>query len=235
MQIEKHVLSKSSYIRSLQCLKALYLYKYHYNLRDPVSEEKQIRFTKGHDIGKLAQQLFPGGIDASPAEIYQYQKSVALTQELIFKGYNVIYEAAFQFEQVLAVADILVKKSGKWFAYEVKSSVSISETYLKDSALQYFVINNSGLRLEDFSIIHLNQDLDAALSSEPSKIFNEQSVLDYCQSQSETVRENIEKARKVLLKKELPEISIGDHCNKPYKCDFYLFCHDPKTEPGKLF
>ena len=235
MNVEKHILSKSTYIRSLQCLKSLFLYKYHYKLRDPVPPELQIRFEKGHNIGKLAQQLFPGGFDARPDQPYNYNKSVVLTSELISKGYDTIYEASFQFEKVLAVADILVKKAGNWFAYEVKSSLSISETYLKDAALQYFVIANSGLQLEDFSIIHLNQKLDEALINEPSKIFIEQSVLDYCKSQNDFVKNNISTAKIILDKKILPDIAVGNHCTEPYRCDFYNFCHRTEPEPGKLF
>jgi hypothetical protein len=235
MIAEKHILSKSTYIRSLQCLKSLFLYKYHYKLRDPLPPELQIRFDKGHNIGRLAQQLFPGGIDASPDQPFNYYKSVALTQELILKGYNTIYEASFQFEKVLAIADILVKKAGKWFAYEVKSSLSISETYLKDAALQYFVITKSGLQLEDFSIIYLNQKLNEALISEPSKIFTEQSVFDYCTLQGDYVNKNISIAKEMLVKKIIPEVEIGDHCLKPYRCDFYNFCHRTEPEPGKLF
>lgn len=240
--MEKHILSKSTYIRSLQCLKALYLCKYHYKLRDPVSEELKIRFDKGHDIGKLAQRLFPGGIDASPDHVYNYHKSVALTQELISKGYGTIYEAAFQFEQVLAVADILVKKSGNWYAYEVKSSPVISDTYLKDVALQYHVIANGGFpdkcgtgQIADFSILYLNQKLNDALINEPSKIFSEQSVLEYCRSQSEYVSKNIFSAKEIITKKVMPSIEIGDHCLKPYKCDFFGFCHRTEPELGKLF
>lgn len=235
MAAEKHLLSKSTYIRSLQCLKSLYLYKYHYKLRDPVPIELQIRFNKGHNIGKLAQQLFPGGIDAGPDQPFNYYKSVLLTQELISKGYETIYEASFQFEKVLAIADILVKKAGKWHAYEVKSSLSVSETYLKDAALQHFVITKSGIQLEDFSIMYLNQKLDEALLNEPSKIFNEQTVLEYCISQNDNVAANISIAKEILEKKIIPEIEIGDHCMKPYRCDFYNFCHRTGPQPGMLF
>jgi hypothetical protein len=112
MIMEKHQLSKSTYIRSLQCLKSLFLYKYHYKLRDPVPAELQVRFEKGHNIGKLAQQLFPGGFEVTSFNSYDYAQKVALTRELILKGYETIYEAAFQVDRVLAIADILVKRSG---------------------------------------------------------------------------------------------------------------------------
>jgi len=225
MPIEKHLLSKSSYIRSLQCLKSLYLYKYHYKLRDPLPPELKIRFEKGHDIGKLAQQLFPGGVDCSPPAPWDYRKSVEKTRQLIESCQHTIYEAAFQYEQVLAAADILLNRAGKWFVYEVKSSLKVSDTYLHDAALQYFLISNSGIQIEDFLILHLNRNLDEAITASPSEIFTETSVKDYCLYQSETVAKNIFSAKTVIEQKVIPDIAVGEQCLKPYKCDFYGYCH----------
>lgn len=235
MAIEKHILSKSTYIRSLQCLKSLYLYKYHYKLRDPVTKEQQLRFDKGHNIGKLAQQLFPDGLDASPDQPYNYYKSVQFTKDLINKGYDTVYEAAFQFEKSLAVIDILVKRSGKWFAYEVKSSPAISETYLRDAAMQYFVITNSGLQLEDFSIIHLNRSLAEAMENNTTEIFTEQSVKEHCLAEKTFVKNKIFEAKQTLQAKILPAIETGEQCSHPYKCDYYGFCHRAEPKEGQLF
>lgn len=55
-------LSKTTYIKGCQCLKALWLYKNRYNIRR-VSEETQEKFNRGHIIGDLAQKLFPQGQD----------------------------------------------------------------------------------------------------------------------------------------------------------------------------
>ena len=57
------LLSKSTFIRSLQCLKSLYLYKRAYHLQDTISAEQQAIFDRGHSVGRLAQNLFPGGVD----------------------------------------------------------------------------------------------------------------------------------------------------------------------------
>ena len=65
--MEKHVLSKSTFIRGLQCKKLLYLYKNHYNLKDKVSSQTQAMFNQGNKVGLLAQKLFPNGADASPS------------------------------------------------------------------------------------------------------------------------------------------------------------------------
>lgn len=70
--MEKHVLSKSTFIRSSQCLKSLYLYKYNYNLRDKLSPEQEALFSRGTNVGLIARNLFPGGIDCSrkPVQVY---------------------------------------------------------------------------------------------------------------------------------------------------------------------
>src|SRR5665647_3976043 len=53
---------KRQYIRGLQCYKSLYLNKFRPYLRDKISEEQLAKFARGHAVGKVAQQLFPGGI-----------------------------------------------------------------------------------------------------------------------------------------------------------------------------
>ena len=100
--MERHTLSKSTFIRGVQCLKSLYLYKKRYFLRDPLSKEQQAVFSRGTNIGILARQLFPGGKDATPASPFLYARSVALTAEWIARGEQVIYEAAFQYMLKLA-------------------------------------------------------------------------------------------------------------------------------------
>lgn len=51
-------ISKSSFIRGLQCHKSLYLKKHHPELEDEVSESQQAVFDKGTNVGILAQKLF---------------------------------------------------------------------------------------------------------------------------------------------------------------------------------
>ena len=74
-------LSKSTFIRGLQCEKSLYLYKHHYNLKDPISPSLQATFDRGNTIGLLAQQLFPNGRDASPENHFKVYESVGKTDE----------------------------------------------------------------------------------------------------------------------------------------------------------
>jgi predicted RecB family nuclease len=133
--MEKAILSKSTFIRGLQCEKSLYLYKHNYNLRDEISSQLQAIFSQGTNVGILAQELFPNGVDASPSSYFKMQESVFKTQEFIESGEQIIYEATFQHNGVLSALDILVKDKEGWKAYEVKSSTSVSETYILDAAI----------------------------------------------------------------------------------------------------
>jgi len=87
-------ISKSLYIRGLQCIKALYLEKHHRELKT-ISENAQGLFDNGHLVGETARGLFPGGvmIPHIPGEEGQNEQ-VRLTQEVIATGASIIFEGA---------------------------------------------------------------------------------------------------------------------------------------------
>ena len=226
-----HLLSKSSFIRGVQCEKHLYLYKYHYNEMDGLSEMQKAIFKRGTDVGKLAQQLFPGGIDASPATQFEYDKAVLLTKELLGKKQKVIYEASFNFSDVLAVADIVINEKSGLKVFEVKSSTSISETYIRDAALQYWVISNSGNKIKDFSITYINNQYVRKDKLDLERLFITESVLELILPLQKWVEENVNRFKQVLARKTIPQIDIGEHCYDPYTCGFYEYCrkHIPRN------
>ena len=98
----------------MQCQKSLWLHLNQPDERDEISDSQQQIFDIGHNVGFLAQQLFPGGIDASRGEFSKIQEAVAYTTELIGKGQKVIYEAAFSDGETLCYMDILVKEEDGW-------------------------------------------------------------------------------------------------------------------------
>ena len=146
--ISKHILSKSTYIKGLQCEKALYLTKKHPYLRDKLSIEKRAKFQRGTDVGILAQECFPGGVNMAPNSPSQFPKRVIETMENLQNPMvNVMYEAVFQYNDTLVMVDILVRDGEQWKAIEVKSSLRLSPTYYNDAALQYYVLHGCGGRL----------------------------------------------------------------------------------------
>ena len=236
---ERHLLSKSTFMYGCQCTKRLWLHKFQPELRDEETEEQTTIFQTGTNVGKLAQQLFPFGIDASPPTYYQYQKSVADTAKYIRKGVNVIYEAAFQYDGILAAIDILIEKNGKWYAFEVKSTSRVKAPHIPDAALQYYVITQSGLPLKDISIVHLNTSYVRKGELDIEKLFTCTSVLKEVKEQQPFIISKAAELKALLKMKQMPDIAVGDHCFKPYDCDFYGFCskglEEESIEPEKKY
>lgn len=227
-------LSKSTFMYGLQCDKRLYLYKHQRALMDPVSAEQQAVFDRGKAVGLLAQQLFPGGIDASPPHHFKMLEAVETTRQLIANGEKVIYEATFLLDGVIAALDILVRNRAGWWGYEVKSSRKINGTYITDAAIQYYVIRGSGLVLQDMRLIHLNPDYVLGEQLEIKKLFVSQSVMEPINSIIPLLPEEIARQKELLSSAEPPETPIGLHCSDPYPCSFLGHCwqHVP---PNSVF
>lgn len=222
--MEKHKLSKSTFIRGVQCLKSLYLNKKRPFLRDRLPVERLIVFRRGHNVGELARQLFPGGIDTSPGHPSAYSRSVLMTKQKTAEASPVIYEAGFQYDGVLVFLDILVKEDGGWHAYEVKSSRSVSETYLTDAALQYYVIRGSGLPLNGISIIHIDDSYVREGEIDVHKLFAITDVTAEALAKQGFIREQVLKEKETLDLPHAPAIDVGPHCREPYDCDFIGHC-----------
>ncbi len=220
----KHILSKTSYIRGIQCRKSLYLNKYHPELRDEISDDLQDIFRRGNEIGLLARGLFPGGNDADPQGPDDFYDAVKRTEELIANGAEIIYEAGFLYDEILCFVDILVKEDGRWNAYEVKSSTKVSDVYIIDASLQYHVITNSGLKLNNFFIVHLNNQYFRKGEIDLDSLFLKRSIRRLIRKNQKDVRSNIIDFKSVLNNDKIPETDIGEHCSKPYKCDFKSHC-----------
>lgn len=222
--MEKHILSKSTFIKGMQCNKALYLHKHNRDLKDDISAAQQVIFDQGTSVGELACKLFPGGVDCTPESYYDFQKAVVRTREEIEKGTEIIYEAAFQFNGVLAALDILVKHADGWRAYEVKSSTGVSETYELDATIQYYTITNSGIDLKDISIVHINNQYVKKGPIDVQELFTIESVYNRVQELLPGIPNHVAHLKKVLQQTEAPVKEIGPHCSSPYQCDFAGHC-----------
>lgn len=221
---KKITLSKSSFIRGLQCPKSLYLYKYSYSLRDKLSPEILSKFSRGHHIGLLAQQLFPDGINMKPFSPQQFAHAAERTKEKILQGANTIYEAAFTFNDVTVFLDILHFADGCWHAYEVKSSAEVSETFIMDASLQNYVIENSGIDLASFKLIYLNKDYLRKEKLDITELFSFRDVSAEVKNNLPFIQDKVGEFKALLGKSEVPEIRIGTQCNDPYTCDFIGHC-----------
>lgn len=223
-EFKRHILSKSTFLRGNNCQKSLWLYKNRRDLISPTSAGQQFIFGQGHEVGKLAIQLFPNGFDASPETPFNYQPSIEATRKAISEGKQVIYEAAFQHNGVLAALDILVKKEEDWYGYEVKSSIKVHDINVTDAALQFWVMHGCGIELKDISIVHINNEYELDGEIQPEKLFKIESIYYLVVALQDEITERVEELKKIATGKTCPEILIGKQCSEPYSCEFKAYC-----------
>jgi hypothetical protein len=202
----------------------LYLKTHHPDLEDKITEKQQAMFDKGTNVGVLAKQLFPGGVDLGEYIPSDFDKVFTETARLINEGQNVIYEAGFKWNNSICFVDILVRKDEKWYAYEVKGSTSVKDVYLWDAAFQYHVITSSGIELEDISVIHLNNNYIRKGELDINELFTTVSVFEEIQCLQKNVIAEINTMNQVLNSDSIPDIDIGNQCNNPYTCSFTGHC-----------
>ncbi|MFZ5796850.1 MAG: DUF2779 domain-containing protein [Thermodesulfobacteriota bacterium] len=217
-------LSKSQFIRGLQCPKSLWLYKYKPELRQGPDEALQAIFDTGHEVGTLAQRLFPGGttISYQPAKLYE---NVNKTAGLIRSGVEIIYEATFLHDDVLVMIDILHKGPEGWELYEVKSSTSVSEVYLNDVAIQYYVAKGSGVDLKKAFVVHINNQYVRQGELDIPSLFTISPQTESVIQLQAFISSELQKLKEIVTKGSTePARDIDLYCDDPYECDFKGYC-----------
>ena len=180
----------------------------------------------GKTVGDLAQQYFPNG-KLALVDNYANSKSIARTKKLIANGVTTIYEATFAVESTLVAVDILHQIDGKWHAFEVKSTNSAKQKHIRDAAIQFYVMTNAGIEIEDISIMYFDRDYVKQGEIIPQQLFTYESVFSRMQSYLPEIPKNIA-AFLAIYQQEKPTILIGKHCENPYPCEFSNYCHTLK-------
>jgi hypothetical protein len=111
-----------------------------------------------------------------------------------------------------------------WYAYEVKGSTSIHDIYLWDTAFQCHLITSSGLVLEDFSVIHLNNQYIRRGELNLHELFIVESVLKSIIPLQDQVAGKIIEMNQILRSEIVPYMDIGPQCSSPYICSFEDYC-----------
>ncbi|MCA0430858.1 MAG: DUF2779 domain-containing protein [Bacteroidetes bacterium] len=227
------MISKTAYLKFEQCSKAFYLYKKHPYLKDKVELDKQLTFNRGHQIGFLAQQLFPDGIDVSK-DSKNTLETLEKTNQLIAEKFPVIYEATFTYNSLLVMVDVLVLIDGNYYAYEVKNAVKVNEVFLKDACLQYYVLKNK-IQLADFFLVTVNNTYVFNGKIDVKQLFKKRSIKQEAENNLNYFDVKVAQALLTLDNNAIPNVEVGENCFKPYVCDFYQTCWKGKVDSDSIF
>ena len=215
-------LSKSIYIRGLQCEKSLWLKKKKPGVLQAPDDGAQAIFDTGTSVGELACELFSGGERIEYAGDFNAQ--MAKTKGLIERGTKVIYEATFCFDGILVMVDILRICEDGLIINEVKSSTSVKDVYIDDASIQYYVISSLGYKVSGVNIIHIDNSYVRGEKLELEKLFHTEDVTEQIMQKQAEIPQILNKFEEILSKNVEPEVDIGPHCSDPYHCDAWEYC-----------
>ncbi|MCE2928656.1 MAG: DUF2779 domain-containing protein [Candidatus Caenarcaniphilales bacterium] len=217
-------LSKSQYLKALQCHKRLWLAKFRPELAEPVSEAQQAIFDQGTLVGKVAQGLFANGIEIAFTPD-NFAGMINETQALLEQHPNItIYEATFKFQDCFAMLDILVKTPAGLEIYEVKSSTGAKDVYLEDLSFQVYILQSLGYPISKACLININNDyIFDGLELNLEELFKIEDFTQELFIKAKHVPHLVSQMQNTLSSDE-PHIDIGVHCSKPYKCEFTNYC-----------
>lgn len=232
-------ISKSQYLRGIQCPKALWLYRNRPDLKPDISEAQQRIFDTGHEIGEMAKSYYQNGIEID-CEYYEIDKAIELTEEFIAGGNRILYEAtACSPDGAFSRIDILKKVRGSdaWDLIEVKASTAVKDYYIQDMALQRYAFMGAGYDIRKSILMHVNNQYVRTGELDLKKLFTLQDCTRDISEAFGAVGGEINFLLRVINSKAMPDIEIGDQCHDPFECDYINYCweHVPDYSVYNIF
>jgi predicted RecB family nuclease len=218
--MSKKILSKSKLMQGLQCEKLLWLSLNEPELQTEVSDSQQMQFDEGNEVGELARKLEGKGVMIDN-EYWDYVGAAKKTQEYIENGEKLIFEAAFLKDDLFFRADILKKTKKGWHLIEVKKSTSVKPEYIQDTAIQTFIIESSGIKLESINLRHINNEM---VYPDFSNFFETVDITEEVRAELANIKKEISSLKKTIKETKEPKMPIGEHCSSPYECAYKEHC-----------
>lgn len=226
-------ISKTDFVRALQCEKMLWL-DAHCPEERIIPPEVQEKLDAGNEFGDKAMGIFGEYIETTTLkEDGRLCFSVMLekTKTLLENNTPVICEAAFSWYGNYCAADILKKEEGGYVLYEVKNAPTVRKEFVVDLGFQSLILRKCGVNLLGAKLI-LNGAFDeqkdeSAFSyvTHEGQVYKIADVTKATKLAERTADKHIFAFGKLKKKDaEQPNISIGEHCETPYRCWYYEFC-----------
>ncbi len=213
-------ISKTDFMRGMQCVKMLWLDKHKPNLK-VIPPVVQKRLDAGNDFGDRAMAMFG---DYEEMTVYRPGTTIPDTKAMVEKtkehlafGTPVICEAAFVNYNNYCAADILRKTETGYDFYEVKNSPGVYDQFIKDAGFQYYIMARCNVKIDRIYIVTHGTDEDNPF------VLND--VTNDAKGYYNWINDHIWALNR--MQKERNEINVepGIQCTQPYECWSYEYCH----------
>ncbi|MFH1326387.1 MAG: DUF2779 domain-containing protein [Candidatus Falkowbacteria bacterium] len=218
------MLTKSDYIKYLQCKKYLWLNKFREDLiPEEIDDNLQRAFDTGYAVEELAYKLYPGGANAGEDDM---REAIAKSRKLIEDKTSIIFQPTVSGKDLFCRADIISynKAFDTWDIIEVKSSTEIKDIYIDDLSFQKICFEEAGLKVGEVFLVHINNQYVKNGEVNVSELFIVENITEQVSEKIEETKLEIKNALEVLKIKEEPEIQVLRQCSNPYECPFIPYC-----------
>lgn len=219
------MLTKSDFVKFIQCPKFLWLGKFRKDLAAEIDDETQRRFDEGAEVEEYAYKLFPGGVSARGGDI---KEDIEKTKQVMKSGAEIIFQPTFSNydANLYCRSDILKfdKGRGNWDIYEVKSSTEVKEIHYYDLAFQKICLETEGLKIGKLQVVCVNNEYVRHGEIEAKKLLKIEEATDEVLEITDETRKKIAEALKILGSKEEVKVKILKQCYAPYECSFIDYC-----------
>jgi len=209
------LLTKSKYINGLQCLKYLWmLFHEPAKVSDPDAATLHT-FEQGHDVGELAKQLFPDGVNVPSGD---FMGNIRQTRELL-KQRHTVFEAGISAGSIYSRVDVLRPFSDtEWDIIEVKSGTKVKDVDVEDVAFQKYCCQQAGLEIRHCFLAHINNEYIRHGEIDPKQLFTIDDITERVAELTGSVPDKIAAMQEIIAAETCPEVGIGQHCTSPYEC-----------------
>lgn len=214
-------LSKTTVIKGMQCERYLFLLKHKPKEKTPHDALTLQKFASGKSFEATFKETFPDAIAVDKLlgkDIYAIGSSYT---RAVFeqKKAATLLEACFLYRQTLIMTDICrLHEDGSFDVYEVKNSTEQKEVFIRDMAIQYYVIKNGRQGLAHFYLV-LNDGADGFVIKDMTETL---------EAELARFESLVPRLLEILLRSEEPEVAMGGQCHKPYDCEYIAYCTKKK-------
>jgi predicted RecB family nuclease len=223
-------ISKSKFIAGCQCLKRLYWQVHQPELAAEPDNSAETMIEQGREVGMLARQLFPGGVEVGSMRLDQ---AIRATKELIANpDVPAIFEGVFEGDGLLVRVDVLQRRrENLWRLVEVKSASDLRDHHIEDVAIQSYVLPFSGVKLATVWLAHINRDYVLnGMTVDPRQFFLFRNLTTRAQNLQPELVLRLRSQFRILGLPNPPDVPAGPHCVDPIVCEFFAHCNQPKPD-----
>ena len=195
-------------------------------------------FAQGNAFGELARDLIAlnqgvaGHLIGAVENPSQAVKDTAAAMPL----HALIIEPAFRHEGVFVRCDALIRHDHgdaepSYTMVEVKASASVKAQYIRDVAVQTWVLRGVGLNVTRIELGHVDTSFTYQGQSYDG-LLKRVDITAQVEAQLEDVDGWVDVLKTMLRSAQIPDIAMGKHCTAPYACPFIEHCTASAPAPN---